>query len=685
MTGPVTNCPSCGAPVVFQSAAAVQTVCTTCKSVLVRHDLDLQKVGVESLPPPVTSRIRVGTTGSYKWARFTVVGRIAYEWASGAWSEWHLDFADGRSGWLSDAQDEYAVTFAQPDAGALPSSGQLKPGTAVTLGAAGRWTVGVVTRARYAGTEGELPFATWERADATFVDLRSEDGRLATLDYADGAPVLYTGEFVSLESLGLRELADPVETRVQGAATLNCPHCGGTVTLRRPGESVNAVCEYCQSVLDVRNSRQLQVLQRFDDRRKVPPRIPLGARGQMHGAEWEVLGFQQRTIAVEGTEYSWREYLLHNPDRGFRYLSEYGGHWNDIAVLTGVPRHRSGVRPTAEWEGRSFRHFQRAYAVTTFVLGEFPWQVRAGDKAQVDDFIDPPLLLSREKTGHEVSWSLGEYVAPEQIYQAFGITDRPPRPQGVFANQPGPAGAGRMWTMALIFAFLVTAGWMVRAGTASRGILSEAGTFTPGVSATADGWSPVDSAASAVAAAAESAASALSGSAQAAGGPAAGGAARPDSASPDSRPLVSQPFELTGRTTNLHVMINALVDNSWAAFGVLLVPEGGSGDAREFSTDVSYYHGVDQGESWSEGSRSGRIRIAAVPAGRYRLVVAPDGEHAFSYRVQVRRDVPAASLFIITLILLLIPPIFPTLARASFEGQRWAESDYAADSADEEE
>lgn len=675
MTGPVANCPSCGSPVRFQSAAAVQTVCTTCKSVLVRHDMDLEKVGVEALPPPVTSRIRIGTTGSYKWARFTVVGRLAYKWESGAWSEWHLHFADGRTGWLSDAQDEYAVTFAQPDAGALPASGQLRPGHAVSLGGdPTRWTVGVITAARYAGTEGELPFASGSRDQALFIDLRSEDGRLATLDYSDGAPALYTGEFVTFDSLGLRELADPAETRVQGAATLNCPHCGGTVALRRPGESVNAVCEYCQSVLDVRNSRHLQVLQRFDERRKVEPRIPLGTIGRLHDADWEVLGLQQRTIVVEGTQYSWREYLLHSPGRGFRYLSEYAGHWNDIAVITGTPNQRGHGRPTAVWEGRTFRHFQRAEAETTFVLGEFPWQVRAGEKAQVDDFVDPPLLLSREKTKQEVSWSLGEYVAPEQIWKAFSLPDRPPRPQGVFANQPGPPGAGPMWAMALLFALLITAGWMVRAASASHAVMSEEAVFTPAATvAAADGWSPVDSAASAVVAAAESAA------ARAAGSPLpdapAGGSYAPDSA--ESRPLVTAPFELTGRTTNLHVMLNASVNNAWAAFGVLLVPEGGSGDAREFTADVSYYHGVDQGESWSEGSRNTRIRIGAVPAGRYRLVVAPDGQTPFTYRVQVRRDVPAASLFILALILLLVPPLFPTLSRASFEGKRWMESDYA--------
>jgi len=36
---------------------------------------------------------------------------------------------------------------------------------------------------------------------------------------------------------------------------------------------------------------------------------------------WEVIGFQVRTIRVQGIDYSWGEYLLFNPYEGFRYLT----------------------------------------------------------------------------------------------------------------------------------------------------------------------------------------------------------------------------------------------------------------------------------------------------------------------------------------------------------------------------
>jgi hypothetical protein len=217
MTAPVANCPSCGAEIRFQWAGAVQTVCGHCASIVVRRDVDLEAVGRVSEPPPVTSRIRLGTTGAYGGRRFTVIGRIAYAWQSGAWSEWHLAFADGRSGWLSDAQDEYAVTFAIPGARPAPADA-LRPGLTVDLGIpGGPYTVGTVTEARYAGVEGELPFEYWGKEATPFVDLRSADGNLATVDYSENPPLVFAGEFVNFDALVLRELADAPVRRVEGA------------------------------------------------------------------------------------------------------------------------------------------------------------------------------------------------------------------------------------------------------------------------------------------------------------------------------------------------------------------------------------------------------------------------------------------------------------------------------------
>src|SRR5262245_3452858 len=101
MTRPAADCPNCGAPLRFAWSGSVQTVCAHCRSIVVRHDVDLQRVGVASDPPPDTSPIQLGTDGRFEGRAFSVIGRIAYEYEGGHWSEWHVLFEGGRTGWLS--------------------------------------------------------------------------------------------------------------------------------------------------------------------------------------------------------------------------------------------------------------------------------------------------------------------------------------------------------------------------------------------------------------------------------------------------------------------------------------------------------------------------------------------------------------------------------------------------------
>ncbi len=204
MTKPVSNCPNCGAKIVFQGSSSVQTVCEYCKSILVRTDVDLKKVGEIADLPPDISPVQINTEGRYGNRSFVVIGRIAYEYEQGGWNEWHLAMNDGSSGWLSDAQEEYAVTFrsAQTD---LPSSSQLQPGQQFSWSGQS-YTLTTLTKAHYRGVQGELPFEYWDKTDVLFADLRTATRRFATLDYSDAQPALYLGEFVEFEDLKMKNL-----------------------------------------------------------------------------------------------------------------------------------------------------------------------------------------------------------------------------------------------------------------------------------------------------------------------------------------------------------------------------------------------------------------------------------------------------------------------------------------------
>jgi Domain of unknown function (DUF4178) len=196
-------------------------------------------------------------------------------------------------------------------------------------------------------------------------------------------------------------------------ASLACTGCGAPLEIRAPGRSVVVACGACGALLDAQSADH-RVIARYEEaRRGIVPRIPLGARGTLKGERWEVIGYLARSATIAGVAYTWCEYLLHGPTGDIRWLTEYGGHWTLTRAASATPSARGELE--VEYLGERYRHFQTARAEVTHVVGEFPWQIRTGDSAVVEDYVDPPLILSRERTKGESAWSAGEYVGPDVV------------------------------------------------------------------------------------------------------------------------------------------------------------------------------------------------------------------------------------------------------------------------------
>jgi len=204
MTDRAGNCPNCGAPIQFRWSAAVQTTCEYCHSILVRTDVDLKKVGEVADLPRDGSPIQIGTEGIFDNKAFVAIGRIIYEWDAGAWNEWHIVFNDSTSGWLSDAQLEYAVSF-QANPIPLPQPDHMQRGLQFQWQGA-IYTVTSVTEANYRGVQGELPFQYWDKSRVVFADLRTPDARFATVDYSEPQPLLFLGRAVEYNDLRLKNV-----------------------------------------------------------------------------------------------------------------------------------------------------------------------------------------------------------------------------------------------------------------------------------------------------------------------------------------------------------------------------------------------------------------------------------------------------------------------------------------------
>ncbi len=414
---------------------------------------------------------------------------------------------------------------------------------------------------------------------------------------------------------------------------VNCPKCGAAIAMRSFGKAETVVCDSCHSILDATDPN-LKILQTFQAIvGENPPLIPLGQRGKLRGVDYEVIGFQRRSTLVDGVRYSWHEYVLFNPYKGFRYLTEYNGHWNDVGPCKMLPTAVPGIRPSATYLGETYKHFQTCSAETSYVVGEFPWQVRVGEQAEVTDMICPPRVLSSEKSGDEVTWSIGEYMYGRDVWAAFQMPGSPPPAVGVFENQPAPVhesvmhiwGAFAFLSLALLV--LMIASFLFLAG--DKQIFSASYVLNPG--------------------------------------PAKGEAS-----------FVTDEFELGGRTTNVEVDTRADVNNSWIYLNYALIDQD-TGQAWDFGREVSYYHGRDSDGNWSEGSTHDSVIVPSVPPGHYYLRIEPESDAVhprIGYTVTVKRDVPVFGFFGLAFLALLIPAVALTWRRFNFERLRWAESDH---------
>ena len=427
-------------------------------------------------------------------------------------------------------------------------------------------------------------------------------------------------------SAGTPPLSAPPKPQVKA---LNCPKCGGAISLRCFGQAETVVCGSCHCILDAKDPN-LAILQQFELKTSdVKPFIPLGTRGKLRGTDYEVIGFQRRSTKVEGITYAWHEYLLFNPYKGFRYLSEYNGHWNDISVCKQLPMFDGG---SANYLGEAYKHFQTSYANTDFVLGEFPWQVRVGEQAAVTDFVHPPRVLSSEKLDKEVTWSIGEYMYGQEIWDVFKLPGSPPEAIGVYENQPSPVAANvqGIWLAfagLAVFLLALMAGFDMLAK--KEPVLDQTFQFN-----------------------------------------------RLEAKAEPS--FVTDVFELGGRISNVEIKTAAPVSNHWIYLNYALINQD-TEQAWDFGREVSYYSGYDSDGSWSEGSRHDSVVIPSVPAGHYYLRIEPEVDPTLpqiSYSVQVRRDVPVFGIYGIAFIALFVPVLIISWRAYTFERSRWSESDH---------
>ncbi|MFG0263471.1 MAG: DUF4178 domain-containing protein, partial [Novipirellula sp. JB048] len=431
------SCPACGGPVEFKTGSSLVTICDFCQTAVARGDKAVGDFGKVADVGETASGLRLGLSGTFNKKHFSITGRVRYAHpAGGIWDEWYLVFPGEKWGWLTEAQGKFYLMFERrvTRKTQLPDFDSAALGSHVKLGSS-EFAVREKTIANAAAAEGEIPWAFRPGADHRFIDLEGAEGAFATVEL-DDSPSVYVGKQVTLGELGIDTAgAAPGSEKLSVAALqLNCPKCGGTLTLHTPDESERVTCPHCHSLLDAKQGK-LAYLQTLKAK-ELSPLVPIGTAGVLFDHRYTVIGIMERFARYEGRTYPWVEYLLHNQELGFRWLVENQRHWSFVEPVSYTGRMG---RSQVSYNGKAFRIFDRGVAYVRYVIGEFYWRVEVGERVQTADYIAPPQMLSFETTktdsSEERNVSLATYLSIEEIEAAFGL-ENVSRPWGVGAIQP---------------------------------------------------------------------------------------------------------------------------------------------------------------------------------------------------------------------------------------------------------
>ncbi len=449
-------CPGCGAPVEFRSAQSAFAICGFCQSTVVRNGDTLSRIGKMAEVFDDHSPLQLMASGKFKGQGFTLVGRLQFKYGEGTWTEWQALMDDGTTASLSEDNGAYVFSQAASLQRDVPPPETFRVGATTAIGGT-RYTVASNQQASLISAQGELPKLPALGTPFAVVELRNAEGQVFSVDYSRTPPDLSLGMAADLDTLQMKGLKEASE-KEEKARQFNCPNCGAPVEVTL-GASKAITCKSCNSIIDLTSGIGGE-LRHAEQDEPVEPLIPLGSIGQLLGASWQVVGFQHRMghdPQDDDEHFGWDEYLLYHQKRGFIFLVDTEEGWSLVKPVTGAPVMASGEQ-SATYLAKRYALKYSYEAETTYVAGEFYWQVQRGQKTFNRDFESANGLLSMERSKDEITWSSGNKLEASAVAKAFKLErklDQLKRQDASPVSASGGVGCVTVIVLAVIIIFFL--------------------------------------------------------------------------------------------------------------------------------------------------------------------------------------------------------------------------------------
>ncbi|WP_153796032.1 DUF4178 domain-containing protein [Foetidibacter luteolus] len=618
------QCPGCSKPISYRSSEANTLVCS-CGTVVSR----LKSGAMSSLAVAVVAfpedYIQTGTSGKRNGVRFEVIGRCRLWLDEAVYNYWTVIFDNGSICYLAEGYGLYA--FHTPlEQRVTASNFSIKnagTGSELNLLGEGDYLYHGKDTVVKIEVEGECIIPGQPR-DVRIYNFSSYTGlHLQFLEWAPDALTAYRVEYIKPGDL---ELANTNDAALRGKE-FKCPVCKISIQVKTFPYAQSCSCTNCGNHFSLHNSIDFKKSgkDKFDDNALS---IPLGAKGNIQGIMYEVIGYAKKEEANE-YQSQWKEYILYNKIEGYAFLSEYNGHWIYLREQGDAPVVKRLNVDEIEYRLEPFKRFNTYTYKTVDTAGEFPYDIFNDGKTEVWEFISPPEMWSVEINKREgVTWFYGRYVSERKMREQFPYTL--PYPSGVGVLQPGfinPLRILKAGVLAVIFMLIVH---MIIGSFLQNKVLLDAS------------YTLIDSL--------------------------------------NTTSFVTDKFELTKRKSNLEFQIIAPVNNSWFELQANLV-NAKTGEEFTVEQGVEYYTGYDGGESWSEGSTNETVYLSSIPAGTYFLQLSGTKEMfslVNSFQIKVTYDTAMSRNFYIFLVLLLLWPVIKCIQIINKEKRRWYNSPFSA-------
>lgn len=621
------QCPSCSAAILFRNGTTRLFVCV-CGQVLNRLDSDDLVAKPAFTIIEHNDLIRVGTSGVYQGDRFEVLGRFRVWLEESVYNYWTILFADGSMAMLAEGYGMYAILqrvildkqVTDFDLDRLSSTDSMQ-----VLGEA-PWFLQRKDKSWKYEIEGEVWMPECNDQFMIWDLYAKSDGHIELIEYLPGFLASYAVRYTEFRDLQLTGLNDQPPTPRE----FTCTQCHTVLQIKTFPYAQSCSCSNCGQRYAFKGTEFRS--QKKDKLNENQLTIPLGAVGKLKGIEYEVIGY---ALKEEDTAEApqWKEYVLYNRAEGYAFLSEYAGAWLYVRERANSPVKSEQRQDTIYYKGGIFDLYNRYGIRLVDTAGEFPYNIFDGVNVTSEEYIAPPYMwISEDYREGGICWFVGEHQDRRELLNSFPFELPQPTERSVLDPR------GRM-NLPMLMKITIGAILLLILVHSLIGMTQKERQIYSGDLQLAD--------------------------------------------SVASTTYVTPRFTLDKWRSNLRFDLSSPVDNNWMDMEATLV-DSKSGEEYHLEQAVEYYHGYEDGDSWSEGSTTSTAYLGSVPAGTYelRMEVSTDTTTRWStgardMSVVVKNDVPVHSNVLIFAGVLLIWPFFAWIWFYFNDKKRWANSRFS--------